>query len=79
MGAYRSATGRFGGDSLDAALPGPSSTGRVQRRTHEADHGQDLFETGNELPHGPMASAVAILATLVVYPISRLVKMVIRL
>ncbi len=37
-----------------------------------------LFETGNGLPYGPMSIAVAILAALVVYPISRLIKMVIR-
>ena len=37
-----------------------------------------LFETGNGLPHGPMAIAVAILAALVVYPISRIIKMLIR-
>jgi hypothetical protein len=33
-----------------------------------------LFETANGLPHGPGAIALAILAAVVIYPISRLVR-----
>ena len=32
-----------------------------------------LFETANGLPHGPAAIALAIIAAVVVYPITRLV------
>ena len=37
-----------------------------------------LFETANGLPHGPVAIALAILAAVIVYPISRLVRSVTR-
>lgn len=37
-----------------------------------------LFESANGLPHGPGAIALAIVAALVIYPISRLVRFVTR-
>jgi hypothetical protein len=37
-----------------------------------------LFETANGLPHGPAAIALAIIAATVIYPISRLVRLVQR-
>jgi hypothetical protein len=37
-----------------------------------------LFETANGLPHGPAAIALAIIAAIVIYPISRLVRFVQR-
>jgi hypothetical protein len=37
-----------------------------------------LFETANGLPHGPAAIALAIVAALVIYPITRLVRFVTR-
>ena len=33
-----------------------------------------LFETANGLPHGPAAIALAILAAIVIYPVTRLVR-----
>ena len=33
-----------------------------------------LFETANGLPHGPVAIGVAILAAIVIYPVTRLVR-----
>ena len=38
----------------------------------------NLFETANGLPHGPGAIALAIFAALVIYPISRLERLVPR-
>jgi hypothetical protein len=35
-----------------------------------------LFETGNGLPHGVFALVLALVAAIVVYPISRLVRSV---
>jgi hypothetical protein len=32
-----------------------------------------LFETGNGLPHGPLAILVAVILALIAYPISRLI------
>lgn len=37
-----------------------------------------LFETANGLPHGPTAIALAIVAALVIYPVSRLIRWVTR-
>lgn len=37
-----------------------------------------LFETGNGLPHGPAAVALAIVAALVIYPIARFVRYLTR-
>jgi hypothetical protein len=37
-----------------------------------------LFETANGLPHGPAAIALAIVAAIVIYPISRLVRFLAR-
>lgn len=37
-----------------------------------------LFETANGLPHGPGAIALGILALIVVYPITRLARMMAR-
>lgn len=37
-----------------------------------------VFETGNGLPVGPMAIVLAFALALVVYPISRLVRFVVR-
>jgi len=37
-----------------------------------------LFETGNGLPHGPSVVVLAIITAVVVYPISRLVRFVLR-
>ena len=34
-----------------------------------------LFETANGLPHGPAAIALAIVAAILIYPITRLVGM----
>jgi hypothetical protein len=37
-----------------------------------------LFETANGLPHGPAAIALAIVAAILIYPITRLVGMLRR-
>ena len=37
-----------------------------------------LFETANGLPHGPAAVALAIVAAVLIYPITRLVGMLLR-
>lgn len=37
-----------------------------------------LFESANGLPHGPAAIVMAIVAAIVIYPISRLIRMVFR-
>ena len=34
-----------------------------------------LFETGNGLPHGPLEIVLAIVAAIVVYPVTRLFRM----
>jgi hypothetical protein len=35
-----------------------------------------LFETANGLPHGPAAIALAILAAILIYPVTRLIRAV---
>ena len=35
-----------------------------------------LFETANGLPHGPAAIALAIVAAILIYPVTRLVRAV---
>ncbi len=64
---------------------------RSKRRSHDALPANDktsgsggfvgqvgLFETANGLPHGPLAVALAIVAAIVIYPITRVVRMLRR-
>lgn len=55
------------GSRPDDAESSPSGTGGFAGQI-------GLFETGNGLPHGPVAIALAIVLALIAYPISRVFR-----